>query len=115
MLSSVVAPDGAPRRPLLRLGPPVRVRPRRRRLSRGLLPAVAAARVGVHGTAAATGAAAGEHHEGRRHHVGGIPRCVAEVDGVSSVVMLVGVMEMGLLLLLIEPREEPVVVNAGLV
>ena len=100
MLSGVMAPDGASR-PLLRLGPPIRVRSRRRRLPRGLLPAVAAARVGLDGTAAASAASAGEHHEGGSHHVGGISRCVAEVDGVSSVVMLVGVMGMGLLLLLI--------------
>ena len=112
VLSGVMAPDGASR-PLLRLGPPIRVRSRRRRLPRGLLPAVAAARVGVDGTATASSAgcgAPGEHHEGGSHNVGGISRRVAEVDRVSVVVLVVV-----MLLLLIEPREEPVVPHARLV
>ena len=119
----MMAADGASR-PLLRLGPPLRVRSRRRRLSRGRLPAVAAARVGLAGTGPMSPmspgtAAAREHHEGGRlHHVGRISRCVAEVDGVGLVMlMLVVGVEMGmlmlLLLLLTEPREEPVV--SGLV
>ena len=110
-----MAPDGASR-PLLRLGPPIRVRSRRRRLPRGLLPAVAAARVGLDGTAAAAAAAsAGEHHEGGSHHVGGISRCVAEVDGVSVGMLMVVMGMLLLLVLVIEPREEPIVPDAGLV
>ena len=74
---------------------------------------MAAARVGVDGTAASSAGdgASGEHHKGRRsHHVGGISRRVAEVDRVSVVVLVVV-----MLLLLIEPREEPVAPDARLV
>ena len=112
VLCSVVSPYGASH-PLLRLGPALRVRPRRRRLPRRLLPAVTAARVGVDGTAASSPAgcgAPGEHHERGSHHVGGISRRVAEVDRVSVVVLVVV-----MLLLLIEPREEPVIPDARLV
>ena len=112
VLCSVVAPDGASH-PLLRLGPPLRVRPRRRRLPRRLLPAVTSSRVGVDGTAASSPAGCGAprvHHEGGSHHVGGISRRVAEVDRVGVVVLVVV-----MLLLLIEPREEPVVPHARLV
>ena len=113
VLCSVVSPDGTSH-PLLRLGPALRVRPRRRRLPRRLLPAVTAARVGVDGTAASSSPAGcgapGEHHEGGSHHVGGISRRVAEVDRVSVVVLVVV-----MLLLLIEPREQPVIPHARLV
>ena len=111
VLCSVVSPDGTSH-PLLRLGPPLRVRPRRRRLPRRLLPAVTSSRVGVDGTAASPAGcgAPGEHHEGGSHHVGGISRRVAEVDRVSVVVLVVV-----MLLLLIEPREQPVIPDARLV
>ena len=113
VLCSVVSPYGASH-PLLRLGPALRVRPRRRRLPRRLLPAVTAARVGVDGTAASSSPAGcgapGEHHEGGSHHVGGISRRVAEVDRVGVVVLVVV-----MLLLLIEPREQPVIPHARLV